>query len=284
MKYLRLFIPLFIISCGSLRAEELKFAYYILPRGTPFVQIGLSSGKMERAELSFGDRLLIISDHRHGDIVWYQCARWPSIFYLPESFVTEEPAALHTDISGSIPIGSASIDRWTPISIFYMPKDLVSLPDRYKAKGYEEREMLLREEAAQNFIRLMEDAEEEGIEVRVLSAFRDARYQSYLYQRAVQKQGIFQDGVAKPGHSEHQLGTVCDLTSVEIRYSMSLSFHDTRAFRWLNEHTAFYGIALSYPQFKGGVTGYKYEPWHYRYWGEGRWKHFKYRYGIFFTP
>ena len=45
------------------------------------------------------------------------------------------------------------------------------------------------------------------------------------------------------------------------------SFENTAAFKWLQENAYKYGFILRYPTDKTDVTGYKYEPWHYRFVG-----------------
>lgn len=61
---------------------------------------------------------------------------------------------------------------------------------------------------------------------------------------------------ARPGNSEHQLGT-----AVDFRLPTSA------AGRWLAEHAPSHGFALSYPDGKQRVTGYRPEPWHVRFVG-----------------
>jgi LAS superfamily LD-carboxypeptidase LdcB len=143
--------------------------------------------------------------------------------------------------------------------------------------------MLLRRKALRVFERLIDHAEYDGVHIRILSAFRDAEYQSNLYARALRRHGLFQNSVARPGHSEHQLGTACDLTSNEINSGLSKSFETTLAYQWLTYHAAGYGIALSYPKHKVEVTGYIYEPWHYRYIGKDRWLAFDSKPKSFYT-
>ena len=38
--------------------------------------------------------------------------------------------------------------------------------------------------------------------------------------------------------------------------------------RWLQKHCAEYGFILRYPKGKEKITGYDYEPWHFRYVGK----------------
>jgi D-alanyl-D-alanine carboxypeptidase len=64
---------------------------------------------------------------------------------------------------------------------------------------------------------------------------------------------------ARPGASQHQLGTAIDFGSITD------AFAETRAGRWLVAHAWEYGFSLSYPQGYEGITGYRYESWHYRF-------------------
>ena len=59
-----------------------------------------------------------------------------------------------------------------------------------------------------------------------------------------------------------------DLTSKSIAYaSAAMKFGDTKDSKWLEEHASEYGFIQSYPKGKEAITGYMYEPWHYRYVG-----------------
>ena len=64
---------------------------------------------------------------------------------------------------------------------------------------------------------------------------------------------------ARPGASQHQLGTAIDFGSITD------AFAQTRAGKWLVAHAWEYGFSLSYPQGDEGITGYRYESWHYRF-------------------
>jgi D-alanyl-D-alanine carboxypeptidase len=44
-----------------------------------------------------------------------------------------------------------------------------------------------------------------------------------------------------------------------------------------------YGISYSFPKYKEKITGYIYEPWHFRYWGKERWRNYLDRMGLFFA-
>ncbi|HEU0036531.1 MAG TPA: M15 family metallopeptidase [Kofleriaceae bacterium] len=90
-----------------------------------------------------------------------------------------------------------------------------------------------------------------GHKIRIESAFRSYDYQAKLFATTKQR-----GRAARPGHSEHQLGT-----AVDFRMPTSA------AIAWLAAHAAEHGFALSYPDGKQRVTGYRPEPWHVRYVG-----------------
>ena len=65
--------------------------------------------------------------------------------------------------------------------------------------------------------------------------------------------------VADPGTSEHQLGIAVDINSEND--------DNWSVYSWLAMHAHEYGFILRYPQGSESITGYAYEPWHYRYVG-----------------
>ena len=74
---------------------------------------------------------------------------------------------------------------------------------------------------------------------------------------------------ARPGHSEHQLGTTIDFRSASSQQP-PWNYPDwitTPPGAWMNEHAWEYGFVMSYPRGKRLRTCMNYEPWHYRYIG-----------------
>ena len=72
---------------------------------------------------------------------------------------------------------------------------------------------------------------------------------------------------AEPGKSEHQTGLCVDFITSEMNGSLTVAFEDTEAFAWLSKNAYKFGFILRYPKEKEEVTGYTYEPWHYRFVG-----------------
>ena len=123
----------------------------------------------------------------------------------------------------------------------------------------------LAPEAAQAFSAMAQAAREDGISLRSVSAYRSYSTQKYTYNRnlSLYSQSFTDTFSARPGYSEHQTGLALDINSA----SMLDHFEDTQAYAWLQEHCAQYGFILRYPEGKDAITGYRFEPWHYRYVG-----------------
>ena len=69
---------------------------------------------------------------------------------------------------------------------------------------------------------------------------------------------------ARSGHSEHQTGLAVDVSDITLDYD---NFEKTKEFTWMKNNAYKYGFILRYPKAKFHITGFKYEPWHYRYVG-----------------
>lgn len=147
----------------------------------------------------------------------------------------------------------------------YIPQDLVLLPARVRAVDG----ILLRQQAADAVVRLVDGAAREGHALFVLSGFRSYQEQERILRDEVAQFGkaAAEKQVAQPGHSEHQLGLAADITSNRSPYELTERFGTWPEGRWLAENAARFGYVLSYPQGKEAVTGYIYEPWHIRYVG-----------------
>ena len=115
---------------------------------------------------------------------------------------------------------------------------------------------------------LFDDAAKAGYALTVNSGYRSYSDQVYTYNYWVQTQGRdYADRTsARPGHSEHQLGTTAD---VGTDGHVLEDFSSTPAAGWLAANSWVYGFIVSYPPGKESITGYAAEPWHIRYVGIG---------------
>jgi D-alanyl-D-alanine carboxypeptidase len=156
------------------------------------------------------------------------------------------------------------VDKDHPLPRGYAPEDLVELGGdasyRVTRSG-----LMLREAAAEALEEMAAAARREGITLTVGSAYRSYSYQTEVYNRIVREMGAeaADRESARPGHSQHQTGLALDFSPIDD------SFAATPAGRWVLEHAGTYGWSLSFPDGYEGITGYRWESWHYRYLGPG---------------
>ncbi|MEO0024032.1 MAG: hypothetical protein RL196_473 [Actinomycetota bacterium] len=106
-------------------------------------------------------------------------------------------------------------------------------------------------------------------ELLLSSGYRGYANQKAIYASKVALLGLSagQRLAAKPGYSEHQTGLAADLSAAGQGCSIQICFADTRAGKWLAKNAWRYGFVLRYPNGATKVTGYQFEPWHFRYVG-----------------
>jgi len=122
------------------------------------------------------------------------------------------------------------------------------------------------DEIMSHYKKMFNAAEKEGIDLIISSAFRNYEEQKETYEYYKNKKGedYANNYAAKPGFSEHQTGLAFDILTTG---ATTATFEETKEFTWLKENAHKYGFIMRYPKGKENITGYKYEPWHYRYVG-----------------
>ncbi|MGQ0434267.1 MAG: M15 family metallopeptidase [Microthrixaceae bacterium] len=115
---------------------------------------------------------------------------------------------------------------------------------------------------------LREAAAANGTPLTILAGFRSHAQQADLFARRVDEMGSSEAGsrVARPGHSEHQLGTTLDVTD-EGATDVDQSWGASPAGQWVAGHAHEFGFLISYPAGAESRTCYDFEPWHLRYVG-----------------
>ena len=166
-----------------------------------------------------------------------------------------------------------------------------------------EREYKLDSRAAKALYAMLAEMKAAGIsDIMVASAYRSYEYQVNLYNQylEIERSGISEDArrvfgqdyikanyldkkifrlsledartvvqsySALPGQSEHQTGLCVDFAAGEEKDHLTEAFELTAAFQWLSQNAHKFGFILRYPRDKESITGYTYEPWHYRFVG-----------------
>ncbi len=157
----------------------------------------------------------------------------------------------------------ALVTKETTLKPGYQPADLKAVPS-YMNPSYQ---MRLRAEALEHLEKLWNAASDDGVTLSIRSAYRSYETQKQLFKDYASRHGEEEANrfSARPGQSEHQLGTAVDFGGTGVDFTDR--FGETEQGRWLADNAYKYGFAMSYPQGKEHITGYIYEPWHYRYIG-----------------
>ncbi len=184
------------------------------------------------------------------------------------SLVPEEPTApeeLPAPEQPPAPADSSSVrirvDQTHPLPADFVPPDLLEIPVPPASRQH----LQLRRDALAALLRMVDAAKEDGVQLRVVSAYRSYARQKVLYERAQSRYGEAQRWVAAPGTSEHQLGTTVDFADAALKHAVDPSFAQTEEGLWLKSHARDFGFDLSYPPATAESKGYHPEAWHYRY-------------------
>lgn len=146
----------------------------------------------------------------------------------------------------------------------YVPTDLKTIPAKYTLD--QNRTYKIHDEVWPYLEDLLDDAIEEGLDLKIVSAFRSYGDQAGLKgsYTVTYGAGTANQFSADQGYSEHQLGTTVDFTTTVIGGSFN-GFDKTTEYKWLQDNAHNYGFTLSYPQ---NNAYYQFEPWHWRFVGE----------------
>jgi D-alanyl-D-alanine carboxypeptidase len=151
----------------------------------------------------------------------------------------------------------------------YRPSDLIRPNVPFSFGNENSDRSKLRMEAAESLEMMFAGALQEGIELYARSGFRSYETQESIFKNEIATYGYEQAVlyVARPGTSEHQTGLTMDITAKSVGLELVESFENTAEGKWLASNAHHYGFILRYPKGKTNITGYAFEPWHYRYVG-----------------
>lgn len=124
-------------------------------------------------------------------------------------------------------------------------------------------------EILEPLMRMLDDCKAAGCRPLVLSGYRSYWDQQSVLNSKANELGSYAAAytiVAKPGTSEHHLGTAVDVTD-SLNHALNRGQANNITQQWLMQHCWEYGFILRYPDNTSDYTGIIYEPWHYRYVG-----------------
>lgn len=143
----------------------------------------------------------------------------------------------------------------------YEPDDLVSIDSEYAADDTQAGARI----AVNAFISMYKAAKEEGLDLVINSSYRSYQDQVDICDtyRELYGENYVQNYVAQPGFSEHQTGLSFDIGSRN-----SNIFAESDEYTWVQENAHKYGFIQRFPEEYEAITGFRVEPWHYRYVGK----------------
>lgn len=142
----------------------------------------------------------------------------------------------------------------------FEPDGLVKIDEEYASSD----DMKSSRIALNAFIKMYKEAKKEGYEIIINSAYRSYQDQEEINNtyKNLYGQSYVDKYVAKPGFSEHQTGLCFDIGSRKTNV-----FANSKEYGWMLENAYKYGFILRFPKKYESVTGFRTEPWHYRYVG-----------------
>jgi LAS superfamily LD-carboxypeptidase LdcB len=143
----------------------------------------------------------------------------------------------------------------------YVPYNLVPIENVNYVKRPNET-MMIEKTVLEKYKEMEIFLKQKNINILLFSSFRSYAKQTSLWNNNNQTNNLY---LAKPGFSEHQTGLAVDIGTKES--GLTIHFENTKAFQVLKENAHLFGFILRYPKNKESITGYAYEPWHFRYVG-----------------
>lgn len=163
------------------------------------------------------------------------------------------------------------VNKENMLSIDYIPKNMYIVDNNennFHNYLIDNIKPMLRVEVKPYVNALISDAHKLGLPLIVDSAYRSGYYQQMILDKLISEKGNeAYKLIALPGASEHQTGLAVDFAYYENEiYNDNVKEDDKEAI-WLKENAWKYGFILRYPKGKEEITGFSFEPWHFRFVG-----------------
>ena len=151
-----------------------------------------------------------------------------------------------------------------------LPEDWESMVVLEEAVNRYGEKYLVEKNALANFLELQKELLEEGIIIELDSTTRSVAEQQKLWDDWIIEFGedYVKKYVAVPGFSEHHTGLAIDVCIEKDGKRIDDNdemIAEKEIFAKVHEKLAKYGFILRYLEGKEDITGYGYEPWHFRY-------------------
>jgi D-alanyl-D-alanine carboxypeptidase len=199
----------------------------------------------------------------------------------PPAMAIPSPAAAHA--SASLQLSAASNELAAPLAKKPNPprdpsqtnvmvnKQYPLVPKKYvpRLTSVPGTGIRLQPTAAKAYKKLVAAARKDGVSIKLVSGYRSYAVQERLLDQYTRAYGSAYATriAAAPGTSEHQTGLAIDVGNHNPSCALQACFAKTKVGSWMAKNATTYGFILRYPRGMENVTGYNYEPWHFRYLG-----------------
>jgi len=161
------------------------------------------------------------------------------------------------------------VNKENLLSKDYIPEDMVIINEPTGSKIDKTYVNQLNKEAYLQFKKMQLVAKENGYEIFIDSSYRSYEYQERVFNATALEKGLDHalKYVAPPGGSEHQTGLAFDVIFRRDGEMIEEQNETDPEIEWLFANAYKFGFILRYPKGKEDITGYNFEPWHFRYVG-----------------
>ena len=154
-----------------------------------------------------------------------------------------------------------------------LPADWTERIELEKAQNFEGEEFLVEKVTLEHFNALRDELLDLGIDIELDSTYRDVNGQIDVWEW-FRNEGYTDEycfsHLAVPGFSEHHTGLAIDIGIIKDGVFINDNdemIAEKEIFGEIHKHLAEHGFILRYLPGMDEITGYAYEPWHFRYVG-----------------
>lgn len=153
------------------------------------------------------------------------------------------------------------VNKYNKVPEDFEPEDLVIIDSNYRNDDVQ----MGAKVAVDAFKEMYRAAAKDGLGLVINSGYRSYETQEELCEtyRDLYGDNYVKKYVSSPGFSEHQTGLAFDIGSTS-----SNVFAESQEYQWMLENAYKYGFILRFTKRGENITGFRNEPWHYRYVGK----------------
>ena len=181
-------------------------------------------------------------------------------FFTRQNLNMDKEAYTESQLSEEFSIDML-INKHRNLNKDFVPENLSKIDSKYASEDGMKASRL----AINAFIEMSKAAKKDDMDIVINSAYRSYEDQEKISNTYLELygQGYVDKYVAKPGFSEHQTGLCFDIGSRNSKV-----FAESNEYKWMLENAYKYGFILRFPKKYELITGFRSEPWHYRYVGK----------------